>query len=155
MRRQEKETGCIFCKAAAMDDGIDNLIVHRSQLGFVILNRYPYTSGHVMVVPYCHKCSFEDLDQSTRSELMELINLSARALRAAVTPDGLNVGSNIGSAAGAGVTTHVHFHVVPRWGGDANFMSTVGEVRVIPEDLGETYQRLKVEFERLTKKMTG
>ena len=152
IRRQERETGCIFCSAAAMQDGVENLVVHRGQLAFVILNRFPYTSGHVMVVPFDHQSTYEDLNPQIRSEMMELINLSTRVLRGTCCPEGFNVGSNIGSAAGAGVVNHVHFHVVPRWIGDANYMSTVAEIRVIPEDLGESYLRLKAEFERLTKK---
>ena len=152
IRSQERETGCIFCKAVSLDDGVENLIVHRGPLGFVILNRFPYTSGHAMVVPYCHECSFEDLSPETRSEMMELITLTTRVLRETFCPDGFNVGTNIGAAAGAGITTHVHFHVVPRWGGDANFMSTVADIRVIPEDLAESYKRVKAEFEKITKK---
>lgn len=143
IQRQEKEAGCIFCEAAKMIDSPQNLIIHRSELGFVILNRYPYTSGHVMVVPFSHQPSYEDLDANCRAALMELINTATGVVREVYHPAGFNVGANLGAEAGAGITGHVHFHIVPRWGGDTNFMSTVSGVRVLPEDLEATYQRLK------------
>jgi ATP adenylyltransferase len=143
IQRQEREKGCIFCDAAILEDSPENLIIHRSELGFVILNRYPYTSGHVMVVPFAHQPSFEDLDTTCRAEMMELINSATKVVREVYRPEGFNIGANLGAEAGAGVTGHVHFHIVPRWGGDTNFMSTISEVRVIPEDIAETYQRLK------------
>ncbi len=143
VQSREKPKGCIFCNALQDLDGKDCLVIHRGRLAFVILNLYPYTSGHLMIVPNEHKCSYEELDQATRTELMELINHSTRVLRRVYSPEGFNVGANLGAAAGAGVAGHVHFHVVPRWMGDANFMSTVGDVRVLPEELSETFSRLK------------
>jgi ATP adenylyltransferase len=143
IQRTEREQGCIFCNALAKPDGIDNLIIYRGERIFVILNRYPYTSGHVMVVPMQHFASYSDLDRETRADLMEGINTATKVIAKVYCADGFNVGANLGLAAGAGVTGHVHFHVVPRWGGDANYMSTVGGVRVIPEALEVTYQRLK------------
>jgi ATP adenylyltransferase len=143
IQRSEREDGCIFCNALEKTDGVENLVVFRGERIFVILNRYPYTSGHVMVVSNDHKASYADLDQVTRAELMEGINTSTKVIGEVYHADGFNVGANIGSAAGAGVTGHVHFHVVPRWGGDANYMSTIGGARVIPEALEDTYRRLK------------
>ncbi|HWQ45438.1 MAG TPA: HIT domain-containing protein [Longilinea sp.] len=135
-------SGCVFCEAAKLADGMENLIVHRGQLAFVILNRYPYTSGHVMVVPFEHRSTYEDLPAGTRAEMMELLAQATTVLRKVYKPGGFNVGANLGNVAGAGIADHVHFHIVPRWAGDTNFMSTVGDVRVIPEDLADTYRRI-------------
>lgn len=138
-----KPAGCIFCEAVKQQDGVENLIVARGDLAFVILNRFPYTTGHVMIVPFAHKPSYEQLDPATRNEMMELINQTTIVLRKVYQPEGFNVGANLELPAGAGIADHVHFHIVPRWIGDTNFMSTVGEVRVLPEDLAESYRRLK------------
>jgi ATP adenylyltransferase len=148
VQSREKPSGCIFCDALKRAEQADSLVVKKGKLAFVILNRYPYTSGHLMIVPNVHKCSYEDLDPATRAELMELINHATRVLRRAYAPEGFNVGANLGAAAGAGIAAHVHFHVVPRWMGDANFMSTVGEVRVLPEELTETLARLKEAWDK-------
>jgi len=133
---------CVFCAALKAADGPENLVVARGSTAFVILNRFPYASGHLMVVPFAHKATFEMLDKETRSEIMELLTRSVQALDRIYQPAGYNVGANIGAVAGAGVAGHVHFHVVPRWSGDTNFMSTVGDTRVLPEDLGVTYQKV-------------
>jgi ATP adenylyltransferase len=138
----EKETGCIFCSALAKTDDSQNLVILRRERAFVILNKYPYTSGHLMVAPFAHQPSLELLDPVSRAEMMELISQCITALRQAYDPQGFNVGANIGQAAGAGVPGHVHIHIVPRWNGDTNFMSTVGEVRVLPESLEDTYRRI-------------
>jgi ATP adenylyltransferase len=137
------ETGCVFCIALAKKDDSHNLIVMRGERAFIILNKYPYTSGHVMVAPLAHKATIEDLDPDTRAEMMELASLCMTNLRKIYNPQAFNLGANIGEAAGAGVPGHVHLHIVPRWNGDTNFMSTVGEVRVLPEDIEDTYQRLR------------
>jgi ATP adenylyltransferase len=134
---------CVFCNVLTKMDGIENLVVMRSQRAFIILNKYPYTSGHVMVAPYLHKATLEDLDAPTRAEMMELASLCTTTLRKVYNPQGFNLGANIGEAAGAGVPGHVHLHIVPRWNGDTNFISTIGEVRVLPESLEETYRRIK------------
>jgi len=133
---------CIFCEAAAGSDDAQSLVLYRGQTSYLILNRYPYTSGHVMIVPYDHQPSIEQLDASTRGEIMDLTAQAIQALRQVYRPEGFNLGANIGSAAGAGVAEHIHFHVVPRWPGDTNFMSAVGGTRVLPETLEDTYQRL-------------
>ena len=142
-REKKPSAKCIFCHAADCSDNNENLIVRRAQLAYVILNRYPYTSGHVMVVPYAHKPSLASLEKLTLAEIMQLINESLRTIEALYNPEGFNVGANIGSIAGAGVAEHVHFHVVPRWGGDTNFMTAVGGTRVLPEELCKTYERMK------------
>lgn len=139
----EKETGCIFCNALARRDDEQNLIVRRGERAFIILNKYPYTSGHVMVAPMAHQPSLELLEPEERAEMMELTAVCLRVLREIYHPHGFNVGVNIGAAAGAGVPGHVHLHIVPRWNGDTNFMSTIGEVRVLPEALEETYRRVR------------
>jgi ATP adenylyltransferase len=138
-----KPVGCVFCREAAREDSVDNLIVARGARAFVILNRYPYTSGHLMVVPFDHVPTLEALQPETRAEMMELATHAVGALRLVYHPEAFNLGINIGTAAGAGIADHVHFHVVPRWIGDTNFMSTVGDARVIPEDLPATWERIR------------
>lgn len=133
---------CLFCTLAAMEDGLDNLILYRGERAFVVLNRYPYTNGHMMVVPFDHLPSLEGLDQETLHELILLTQRGLGVLREAYAADGFNLGGNIGSAAGAGVEEHVHLHLVPRWHGDTNFMATTASTRVIPESLEETYPLL-------------
>jgi ATP adenylyltransferase len=138
----EKPLGCVFCREASRADSADNLIVVRGERAFVILNRYPYTSGHLMVVPFDHVPTLEVLAPETRAEMMELATRAVSVLRAVYRPEAFNLGVNIGAAAGAGIADHVHLHVVPRWPGDTNFMSTVGSARVIPEDLPATWERI-------------
>lgn len=139
---------CIFCTAPSEIDDPENLIVHQGKLAYVILNRYPYTSGHLMVVPYVHQATIEALHPETRAEMMELVNETLAVLRTVYHPEGFNIGINLGSAAGAGIAEHVHMHVVPRWNGDTNFMSTVGETRVIPEDLVSAREKIKLAWKK-------
>jgi ATP adenylyltransferase len=141
-----KEEGCVFCSAQKMEDGAENLIALRSKRAYVILNRYPYTSGHLMVVPFDHKPNLEELDPATRAEMMELTARCMAVLRKVYHPQAFNMGANIGESAGAGVKSHVHIHIVPRWQGDTNFMTVVGEMRVLPELLERTYERVKTAF---------
>ncbi len=143
-----RENGCVFCNALAKADSAENLIVMRAEHAFVILNKFPYTSGHLMIVPQAHAASLEELTPAARAEMMELVSRFLAILRSIYTADGFNVGINIGKAAGAGVPGHVHIHIVPRWGGDTNFMSTVGETRVLPETLEETYRRTLEAWEK-------
>ena len=137
---------CIFCKALELKESNQNLIVNRGKYAFVLLNRYPYTSGHLMVAPYAHQPSLEELDEETRSELINLVTHAEKVLKKVYKPEGFNIGANIGSVAGAGVEGHVHFHIVPRWKGDTNFMSVVGETRVLPESLEDTLERIIIEW---------
>lgn len=147
--------GCIFCNALTETDDLANLVVVRGQRAFVMLNRYPYTSGHIMVVPCDHLPSLEKLDPPTRAEIMELAARFIQVLGAVYQPQGFNVGINIGEAAGAGIIDHVHMHVVPRWNGDTNFMSALGRTRVLPETLEDTFQRLKDGWEALESSTAG
>ena len=143
---EKKENGCIFCDVIEQNDDSGNLIVHRGNKTFVILNRYPYTSGHLMVIPYQHSENLSDLDIETRTEMMELVNKASEVVKEVYKPEGFNIGINMGSAAGAGIADHIHIHVVPRWIGDTNFIPVVGDTRLIPEDLDITYKRIKSEW---------
>jgi ATP adenylyltransferase len=138
-----KDKGCIFCEAVAANDDAKTLLVFRGKTCFIILNRYPYTAGHVMIVPYVHVADLVGADPETLSEMMLLAPRVETALQTTYRPDGFNLGMNLGRAAGAGVTGHLHMHVLPRWSGDANFMTVVGETRVEPEDLATTYEKLR------------
>lgn len=144
------ENGCVFCHAQKAVDGVENLIIHRGDFAFVILNRYPYTSGHLMVVPSEHKSNLEDLSHQARIEIIELVAHCLNILKVHYKAQGFNVGANIGSAAGAGIPKHFHFHVVPRWDGDTNFMSAIGETRVVPEALMVTYRRVREAWDKLS-----
>jgi ATP adenylyltransferase len=141
--------GCLFCVKLQLEDA-QARIVHRGRTCYAILNRYPYNNGHLMVVPYAHAATLEELDLEALTELMALTQLSLRVLRAAYNPQGFNVGMNIGAEAGAGVAEHIHLHVVPRWSGDTNYMTTTGQTRVIPEWLDQTYERLRPLFDRMS-----
>ena len=147
IEKHEKESGCVFCIAQAKADSADNLIAFRGKNAYVILNRFPYTSGHLMVIPFEHKSNLEDLNAETRSEMMELASRCTTVLRKVYRTESFNMGINIGEAAGAGVLGHVHIHIVPRWAGDTNFMSSTGGTRVLPEALEDTYKRVKEAFE--------
>jgi len=147
IENSNKVDGCVFCMMQELQDGPENLIALRGEHSFVILNRYPYTSGHLMVVPFEHKPNLEELDPETRAEMMELTSRCMSMLRKIYNPQAFNMGANIGEAAGAGIKEHVHIHIVPRWAGDTNFMSAVGDVRVLPESLESTWQRVKKGFE--------
>jgi ATP adenylyltransferase len=140
--------GCVFCLAAAEADGLDNLIFQRGKFVFMILNRFPYTSGHVMCVPYAHVDRLHALSQAARAEMMEMTNKAVDVLQQVYKPEGFNVGLNLGEMAGAGVADHLHMHIVPRWGGDTNFMSTLSATRVLPESLAETYERVKTAWDQ-------
>lgn len=137
---------CIFCEKAAARRDEENYILQRGRLNFVILNLFPYTTGHLMVAPYAHVADLAGLAAETLAEMMEMAQRAERALREAYHPDGLNLGMNLGQAAGAGVAGHLHLHLLPRWFADSNFMTTVGETRVLPEDLATTYEKLRRAF---------
>lgn len=137
-----RASGCVFCEAWAGSDDERTLLIHRGQSAFVILNRFPYTSGHLMVVPVTHLPTLEEVPLPTLTEVMALTQTALTVLRQVYRPQAFNVGANIGELAGAGIAEHVHLHVVPRWAGDTNFMATLAETRVLPEALDETYHRL-------------
>jgi ATP adenylyltransferase len=138
-----KTKGCVLCDKVAEDDDEKNHILHRGRTCYVMLNLYPYNNGHLMVVPYQHVPSLEMLEEETLTEMMLLVSKCLFALRECMSPQGFNLGANIGKAAGAGVYDHVHLHIVPRWEGDTNFMPIFAETRVIPELLDDTYEKLK------------
>ena len=137
---------CLFCTLLQRKNDEQALIVHRAEYCFVVLNAFPYTSGHAMVVPYDHVDELTKLSQPAAKEMMELTQKLEGVLRELYRPDGVNLGMNIGKAAGAGVAGHIHMHILPRWFGDVNFMSAVGETRVLPEDLPTTYKKLRSKF---------
>jgi len=144
---EERPQGCIFCLALAEERDVDNLIVWRGERAFVMLNRYPYNAGHLMVIPNLHVPSVEDLPPETLTEMMLLVNRSLGALRRAMAPHGFNIGANLGRVAGAGIADHVHLHLVPRWEGDTNFMPVLADVRVVPELLVDTYRKVRAALE--------
>ena len=137
---------CVFCELQKSGDDQKALIVHRGQHNFIILNAFPYTSGHVMVVPFAHLDRLNKLSEAAANEMMALTRRLETVMTEIYRPDGVNLGMNIGKAAGAGVAGHIHMHVLPRWVADANFMTVVGETRVLPEALEDTYRRLKAKF---------
>jgi ATP adenylyltransferase len=134
---------CVFCLKPAETEDERNLIIHRAAHNFVILNLFPYNAGHLMVVPYAHTATLEDTAPETAAELFSLTRHCEALLRRVYHPEGVNLGMNIGSCAGAGIAGHIHMHLVPRWSGDANFMSVLGETRVLPEELPVTWRRLR------------
>jgi ATP adenylyltransferase len=140
-------SACLFCEMLSRPDGLDNLILHRGQRAFVILNKFPYNNGHMMVVPNAHRASLEELEGPDQAELMALSGQAITVLRKAYAADSFNLGINIGQSAGAGIVDHVHVHVLPRWAGDTSFMATTAQSRVIPEALESTYQRLRPDWE--------
>lgn len=144
--KAHKDVPCIFCHYAASQDDEQNLVVHRGDHCFVILNAFPYTSGHTMVVPYEHVDELQKLTTPAAEEMMALTQKLEGVLRSLYHPDGLNLGMNLGKAAGAGVAGHIHMHILPRWIADVNFMTSIGETRVLPEDLQTTYQRIRSKF---------
>ena len=145
----EKAIGCIFCDKPRQQHDAENYIVWRGNTAFVMLNRYPYNNGHLMIVPYAHVASLTDLAAPQRAELFELTAVCEDVLHQALHPDGFNIGLNLGAAAGAGIAEHLHVHIVPRWAGDTNYMTVVGELRVIPQHLDHTYQYLVSHFQAL------
>ncbi len=144
----KKPEGCIFCSMPEEGDDEKNYILMRGKVSYVIMNRYPYNNGHLMVVPFRHVPDLEDLDDETMLELFKLTRFSIQCLRQAFRPDGFNVGINLGKIAGAGIEAHLHIQIVPRWAGDTSFMAVFDETRVIPEHLKDTYKRLKPFFDK-------
>jgi len=143
----EKEEGCIFCIKPKQIKDRENLILFRGKTAFIIMNKYPYNSGHLMVVPYTHKESYENLTDEELLEINKLIQVSIKVLKKKLSPHGFNLGVNLGKVSGAGIDEHIHFHIVPRWEGDTNFMPVFADCRVIPQSLTELYDILKGDFE--------
>ena len=143
--------GCVLCPPADRAEDEEKLIVYRGRHVFVMLNRFPYASGHLMVLPYRHVGDITELSEEEAAELMEVVRLSCRVLRQELHPQGINVGLNLGEAAGAGIGMHLHMHVVPRWNGDSNFIAVLDDVRIIPEALEDTCRRLAPVFAHLAK----
>ena len=138
--------GCVFCRAAESADDRENLVVHRARRNFIILNRFPYTNGHVLIVPFEHVPSLEEVAEETLIEMTLLARQTERHLRSIYRPDGMNIGMNLGKSAGAGIVGHIHLHMLPRWTGDTNFMTVTGETRVLPEELKVTWEKLRAAF---------
>jgi len=143
---EEKEKGCIFCTFPAEDNDHKNLIIHRSKYCFVILNKYPYNNAHIMVVPYSHVSDILELNDEELLDIQKTIQKSVKVLRNEVKPHAMNIGMNLGRLAGAGIDEHLHYHIVPRWDGDTNFMPVLTDTKVISESLEETWQRLSSGF---------
>lgn len=134
---------CLFCEKASAHDDTAHHVLYRGDLCYVTLNLYPYNNGHLMIVPYAHVSSPDDLDEPTLTDLMRLTAHAIRVLRKAYNPDGFNIGINVGTAAGAGIAGHLHQHIVPRWYGDTNYMATLAQTRIIPEWIDQTYACLR------------
>jgi ATP adenylyltransferase len=145
--RGEKKENCVFCSDSENCTCRD-LRLLEGRHAFIMMNRYPYTSGHIMIIPYRHLSLMEELTEAERAEIFALTVYAVRALKESILPDGFNIGMNLGKAAGAGIDDHLHVHVVPRWNGDTNFVSVVGDVRVIPEDVARTWEQLLPFFQK-------
>jgi len=141
----QKPAGCVLCRDSSCND---ELVVYECKTAYVMVNRYPYTGGHLMVVPFRHLHSLNDIMQEERTELFSLVDLSVQALTEAMKPEGFNIGMNLGKAAGAGIDDHLHCHIVPRWSGDTNFTTVIGDVRVIPADVLATARELRPYFNK-------
>ena len=141
-----KREGCLFCVVAQSESDRENFVLYRGELCFAMLNRYPYTSGHLMIAPYAHVSRLSHASEATTDEIMRLARRAERALEEAYRPDGLNLGMNLGEAAGAGIEQHIHLHMLPRWKGDTNFMTAICDTRVLSELLESAYEKLKGKF---------
>ena len=140
---------CVFCSLRDSDSDENNFVLYRALHNFVVLNLYPYTSGHLLIIPYEHTAELDQASKESTAEMMDLAKRCQTILRETYRPHGFNLGMNLGRSAGAGVDNHIHLHVLPRWNGDANFMTTIGETRILPEDLPTTYNRLRGWFATL------
>lgn len=144
---KHRKSGCIFCDMAAHDaDDADSLVIGKGKSTITVLNLYPYNNGHLMVMPVRHTSDFSGLTEEEKSEIFFFLQKSENALKEIFRPDGFNIGANLGKAAGAGIDEHIHFHIVPRWNGDTNFMPVLGEVKVISQELAETKKKLRPFF---------
>jgi len=139
---ENEDDECLFCRITKDDKDKENFLVHRGAKSFIIMNLYPYNSGHLMIVPYIHASSLSELDDETNLDCMQMINLSCEILNDSIYPHGFNIGANIGRVSGAGIDSHIHFHIVPRWSGDTNFMPVLNDVKVVSEAMDDTYEKL-------------
>lgn len=139
----EKERGCFICKAAESDNLEEHLVIYRDSRVILLMNKFPYNTGHLLLAPRKHVSEFSELSRDELCNLAEAVRLSVELVKRALTPDGLNLGVNLGRAAGAGLEGHLHIHIVPRWIGDTNFMPVIADTKVIPESLNDTFRRLK------------
>ena len=149
IEQSEKPEGCIFCVFPAQDRDRENLILYRGKTCFVMLNSYPYNPGHLMIAPYKHTSDMSDLSDPELLEISRLLRYSVRLITECMHPDGFNVGFNLGRTAGSGVPDHIHWHIVPRWNGDTNFMPVIADTKVIPESLQATYDKLRKKIEEI------
>lgn len=147
-KKEPKEEGCIFCNRSSQQPHVDSLVVFKDKYSFILLNKYPYNNGHLMVAPYKHTATLSDLSIDEYTEIMKNIILSTEVLKESYNPHGFNIGMNIGSTAGAGVADHLHWHIVPRWAGDTNFMPVISNTKVLHEILSETFQKVYPIFEK-------
>ncbi len=145
-QKNKNEEDCIFCKMIKEDKDEKNCILKRNKNSFVMLNTYPYNAGHLMILPYVHKSELSDLSPETRAEIIEEVNSCVEALKKSLNPDGFNIGINLGKDSGAGIPSHLHVHIVPRWQGDTNFMPVIAETKQISFDLKEIYKKIKAEL---------
>lgn len=143
---QPKIEGCVFCIKPAEDKDVENFILYRGEFCFIIMNLYPYNNGHLMTIPYRHISDLAELNDAENMEMMELVNKCVKVLKSTMLPHGFNIGMNLGEVAGAGIKDHLHFHIVPRWSGDTNFMPVCGHTKVVSEGLKETWLKLVSEF---------
>ena len=143
-----KEPGCIFCDKPQQSRDRENLLVYRGGLCFVIMNKFPYNNGHLMVVPYRHEAHFENLTAEENLEMMALLQQAVKVLKKVMSPQGFNIGMNVGKTAGAGIDAHLHFYIVPRWDGDTNFMPVTGHTKVVSEGLWEAWEKLTTAFQK-------
>jgi ATP adenylyltransferase len=155
VRTCHQTRGCVLCRAQRTKDDRAAYILYRGRRAFVILNRFPYLPGHLMIAPYRHLASYERAPKAVTDEMADLAKLSLRVLRRSYRPHGFNTGMNLGQSAGAGVVGHVHLHIIPRWTGDANFMPIVGRTRIVTEDLDTTFDRLFPLFRRESRRPAG
>ena len=144
------EEGCIFCAKPQERNDAENLVLYRSEHAFVMMNAFPYNNGHLLVAPYRHVADLKSLEDPELLDIMRLIKLCTEILSRAISPQGFNIGINLGQVAGAGIADHVHLHIVPRWSGDTNFMPVIADTKVLPEALAETYSKLRREFDAIS-----
>ncbi|HEY3876946.1 MAG TPA: HIT domain-containing protein [Candidatus Kapabacteria bacterium] len=145
--KEKKEDGCVFCDAWNSGDDEKNLLVYRGHEAYVLMNRYPYNSGHLMIIPVRHTADFSSLTESESLEMMSLVSMSERVLQRLLGPHGFNIGMNLGRAAGAGIDAHLHWHIVPRWNGDTNFMPILADVKIVSEEMAQQWNQLRETFE--------